>query len=94
MGLGKLYRWYVQGPEVLVSLPLWNIGKRASAFKIESANGAGAVLERTTSMKTVIASVVARNSLRRLVETEVEALGRNRPLDIRVSNGPTEAAQL
>ena len=55
----------------LVSLPIGNIGKKAPAFKIESANGAGAVLERAASMKTKeagttislhIASVVARRS--------------------------------
>ena len=36
----------------LMRLPLGNIGERGPAFKIEIANGAGFVLERSMSMKT------------------------------------------
>jgi len=62
------------GPLRLMSLPLGNIDKRDPAFKRESANGAGSVLERFTSMmKTIIASVVARRSHPVGVPVEVEA---------------------
>ena len=62
---------FLFGSLSLVSLLLGNTGKRDAAFKIESANGAGFVVERGTSMKTtgagttkflLIASVVARGS--------------------------------